>query len=420
MKVQTLKERALFFLGLAIPLDYRVSKESTGLISFSTAELVVLLLFSFWVFGSSSDIKQSMDPDKKNRILFALYLFWSLVVSLVALDVEMLQIWRDALEAFLVLMMVSAWVVSEKSAKMLLNGYLFSMVLNSFLGILQILFDGPRPIALEEHSADMKENFSGDLVTTNMSTGVFGHPNGFALFLSIAIAICIARLLWKRRGFSDIPLLMMLGLFFLNLYYTYGKGAVSWTIIGISLLLTYRYILKKFQFLSGVAILLVAISAIVFYALPHLMEEGGGGTLASRIILWGVAMDVISNSPAGFFFGNNHHAILDASTLYSSFEYTNAHNTFLNELVYFGLFGFLLFTIFMFRSLYLVSRATQNSTDKALVYGVWAAQVVLMGNAFFEPIHQTVGNLGLIMMLGGLASSRIFVSWGGSGKEVVQ
>jgi hypothetical protein len=117
---------------------------------------------------------------------------------------------------------------------------------------------------------------------------------------------------------------------------------------------------------------------------------------------------VLRNDFYGLLFGGNSDAVLSLSGVYSSFVYPNAHNAWLNQLVYFGIFGFLFFSVFMLRSLFAISGVLRGTGVNGPweLRGVWAGMVVVFGYAFFEPMHQGVANLGIFMLLCGISHSR--------------
>ncbi len=408
MKTRAAKETALFCLGLIIPLDYRLGNHVSGLISVSTAELVIVSIFSTWMLMVLKTNRALSSVNFKRVFVYFAYAIWTFLVSLFLLDKEMLQIWRDIFVALLMLLMIVSWVESERATRRLVSGFLAGMLVNGVLGVLQIAFGGPRPFGLDMHGGDYKEDYFGNAVSWDVATGIFPHPNGFALFLAVAIVLSVGRLVFGSQSRGNFWVLFLLATFSLNLYYTYGKGAIMWCLVGIASLFSSRFLLSRFHFLyAGLAVVGV-IASIIYYALPNLLDHGGGGTILTRVILWGVATDVSIATWSGFLIGGNHHAVLSASLLYSSFEYANAHNAYLNQLVYFGTIGFVLFLIFVVRALYISSLVLSAASGLYSGHAIWAALIVVTGSIFFEPFHQGVGNLSLIMMLCGISYSHWF------------
>lgn len=388
---------SLFALGMAVSLDFRFSKEFISFVSISTGEIVIWTILCLFLIKNKLLIekKDFFGSGYKNSVF--LYLVWAVIVLAVGLDREVLLIVRDLITCTVLFVLVVEMVECERSLIRVIYGYIVGVLINILIGFSQVLYDWPRPISFEESGADLKESLDGGVVITNIAMGLFPHSNVLAMHIVaaslLAVALCINNPDKKVKIF--LGAVAALGLF--ELFYCYSKGAFLWAGLGCFSLLIRNRIPDKFRLLYVLSVVFGSVFVIVGFVVPYLIEEGLGGTILTRITLANVVVDVLNENLVGAIFGNNNGAVLSWSSSYSTFEYGNAHNVYINQVVFFGVIGLVLFGNFLIRSLKpLAMHYSQELTS--LRDSIWTGVIAVLGTIYFEPFHQGVYGIGTLYL----------------------
>ena len=400
-----------WLLGFSVPMDLDVARGIPSFPRISIAEVLIFCIAIFWLFQNEFRFNRRA---LLSGAFFLLYAIWTLTAALLLKDVELLKIVRDVFSGVLVFITASSLVSTESKFHKVKSGFLAAVFLNSLLGLSQLLLDWPRFISPDEHGANLKENFLGETTSFNAVTGIFPHPNAFALFLVVAIILFLPTLRLPRLTFkggsiqllgfgSTIGIALLIG----NLYFTFGKGAILWLALGIASIFASPFFNSRTRPTISLLLLSIVLVSIVVFLLPHLADTGRGGTLSTRIDLWKASKDAVLSDDYSLLLGGSQDMVRAYGSLYTNFEYSNAHNTYFNQFVYFGLFGGLLYALNSIATLRALSKF--GSFDKLFLTrtSLWSAHIAILGILFFEPFHAGVSNLALLGLWSAFAFGRL-------------
>jgi hypothetical protein len=402
-----LKNRViLFWLGAIVPLEFRFTNQATGFVSISIGEILVYGLFFYWLLKTKEN--QSHGISSRALLPVILYCLWAIFSLAISPDIIGFQVVRDVITVSVFYSLLVSYITSYAGINRVLSGYCFGVILNLAICLPQIVFDWPRPISLDVSGANLKEALDGGANFSNVATGLFAHPNGLAPHICIAIFLFIGFATSSSTVKSRLIACLAIAVSLLVLYFTFAKGALLWLSLGLATFFLRKFIPQRMRFTYTISTVTFVIFTIAFVVIPYLVEEGLGGTVQTRITLWGVLGDILGDDYWGAIVGGNQKAMLNISGFYSSFEYPDAHNTYLNQVVYFGFIGFALFSWFLIKSLKNIIFINSSMYSKANV--LWVIMSFLLGYIFFEPMHQGLSVLGLIYMFCGLAAAGANIS----------
>lgn len=404
-------------LVLTSTVDYRFFDTSSGIPSVSLTELVsygLLLLYVLrFVFHCHGTDKPFVEYYRKNRAVIY-YFGWAALASIVGLIVRSstdgLQMFKNLLPSCIVYFFILKYVYNRDRITIVLSCYLFGIFLNLILCSSQVLLNGPRPMRIED-AVVTKMDFSGQTVS-RLATGFFNHPNGLAMLLLPAVilvsAVIVYRLFNATVSIYLMPIMLVLTL--LALKYTYSKGVYAWSIIGCVLLLIPRRF-DRWRFCIGVTTLLVGISSITFYSLNTVLSGGAKSlsTIVTRIYLWLAALEVIRSDNFVQTFGDGFKAMIVASSNIANWEYPNAHNGILNQILFYGIPAFCFYLWVFFVTIWRLSklqlRVRADRPLRGLISFLFASLIALFGEYFFEPANVGVTLQAHFFLLIALATS---------------
>lgn len=390
--------RLTLVIVFSITVDYRFFSGIPAVPSITIVELLsylaLMLLFGRLALQGEELSKEVIHFYKENRPV-VWYFAWAGFASLVTLtrSVDGLRYYKDLIPSLIVYFLVSTYVDDLRSLRSVTVAFLCGVVLNLFLGLSQSLTGVPRIVEMNQN-AMLKLNLSGQIVSGNLATGLFTHPNGYALFL-VPAAILIPTLVFRGRFLGTgkrLVLVLVWGLLAYNLWSTYGKVAYAFTLIGLGLVFVLGFS-KRWHLATGIAILVASVGGITAYSLwAYAQKSSLFGTMLTRYELWKGALLAIRHDPMVAMFGNGFENMTALSAVYSNMEYPNAHNTYLNQVVFFGLPALGLYVSVWQMSLRRVSDMLKKAGDWEKTAGIFllSVMIVLSGIYFFEPASQGV------------------------------
>ena len=205
---------------------------------------------------------------------------------------------------------------------------------NVGFGLLQIGASGPYLVPLSQN-IDAKLDLAGE-AAGNLPTGLFNHPNALAMFL---LPVVVFLLVAAATGFGAsrrrapwmaallLPVLVVLEA-------TYAKGVYAWLAIGVGFLVLPRR-LDRYRVWLAVGLVVGGITALTWYSLESFLEgDLVFGTIVSRIELWLGTLDILGSDTFVAAFGGGGSQLARQSL--STFEYSNAHNAWLDQALTYG------------------------------------------------------------------------------------
>ncbi|PWF40435.1 O-antigen ligase family protein [Massilia glaciei] len=410
----------LFFVALmvvAAGIDVRTRDIGIGGPASNPLEALLLVAFALLladavVFGHQP--ARMLESAWRSNRFAVLYFGWAGLAGffgIYQLSSLSFFVFRNLFPAFAAYVFLTFSVRRARDLRLLLTVFLIAAGPNLALGLSQYFFDGPFPVRMNAASA-IKMDIDGTLVRSAVA-GLFNHPNGLAIFLvpvlltAFGLAVSRAPTGIRLRLFAGAVLAATM----LLLYLSKAKGAWAWSLFGIMVLLAPR-VLLAFRH-AWVAHLLAVGAGIAALTTASLLIGGAFNTMLTRIELWHAATLAVGNDVFSLLFGSSQEGVWRLSTRMSSLQYTNAHNVFLNQAVYFGLPALVFYAGTFVWAVRSAQRAFAAAADPRVAQCARIALAVLLsmaGQYFFEPAAEASGYALEWLLFVGLAAATLRVS----------
>lgn len=410
----------LWLVGLMIlAAGVDVRTRDIGIGGPASNPLEVLMLVAFAVLVADAVI-YSRQPARiiesawhTNRFV-VLYFGWAFVAGFVGiyqLSPLSFFVFRNLLPAFVAYAFLTFSVRKSDDLHLILFMFLLAAGPNLVLGLSQYFFDGPFPVRMNAATA-VKMDIDGTLVRSAVA-GLYNHPNGLAIFL-VPVLLAAFGLVFSRATGNGLLTFFAFGVLLATgalLYLTKAKGAWAWSLFGMLVLVAPRRMLS-FRNAWVVHILLVC-AGIASLTLGSLIMGGAFNTMLTRIELWQSALLGIGSDLFSLVFGSSQETVWRLSLRMSSLQYTNAHNVFLNQAVYFGVPAFIFYIGTFVWGLRSAQLAFARSGDARVTQAARISMAVLMaiaGQYFFEPAAESSGFVLEWLLFVGLAGAALRMS----------
>ncbi|MBK6854871.1 MAG: O-antigen ligase family protein [Burkholderiales bacterium] len=324
-------------------------------------------------------------------VMFAMWAMFAAVVG-VAFYPQSLFVFRNLLPAFLFFAIAAHAVRSSRDAWLILVVFVVSAVPNVALAVSQLVFGKPYPIPLNLASS-VKMDVDGSFVKIAVS-GLFNHPNALAVYL-VPVFLASFGLVFSRiklAGWIRLGLLLMLAASAVLLYSTKAKGAWLWGAFGIFVLIWPRALVRSRY--SGWLMWLAVVALITATVTASLIQGGVLSTMMTRVLLWQSAFVAMMAEPFVAVFGSGQEVVWYASAQVADLQYANAHNVFLNQAVYFGIPGALLYIgcfVYALRAAHQAYRSSIDAEERRVAHICMAVICAVAGQYFFEPAAESSG-----------------------------
>jgi hypothetical protein len=381
----------LFLVLLSAFADIRFSIGGGRILTLSPFELTSYILFVLAVFYLFVSYDKVI-PDLKNKLPQKCLLFYCAWCSLVALffirdpkKIVFMDL-KKLLPSVFVFLVISIAFHKKAEIKLLLKAWLAVGFVNSFLAISQFLTNGPYPIKLSDNALD-KIDITGD-VTGKLVTGFFNHPNQFAQIIIPYFVVLTLICFNQRKSFKSSFLMPFIFSVFFGfiLFISKAKGAILWSLLGIALgasIVKWPRLRSIKFFVSTLFITILAINCFAIYFVDRL-EISALRTLFCRIEFIIVSYNIFIDHPVHALLGGGINFWEEYSSIFATWDFFNAHNVYLNQILMYGLVGFVLLSIYVL----VVIKGGFDHVSSAGAYSTSpyiGAVYALIGNYFFEP-----------------------------------
>jgi len=343
-----------FVLVTLFLLPVYLVKIKFGWLSFNVLELLIIILFLFWVF----------DKNTKYTILNTKYtipvalIFIGLVLSVIANG-----------NYYAGFGAIKGWFVVP-----IIFGIIFFDALkkdDSLLkkSLLVLFFSG---VAISIFGVVYKFL---DVVTFDGRLKIFwDSPNQLAMFLAIPFLIGLFFALQKQEVRAKRLYILSLTLVGLGLYFTYSYGAWLAMAVALIVIIWLKYSKKDHKkYLAIFAILLVAFLALAsFFKYKSIENLGARSSLASRVTIWKSAGLMVEKNPLfGIGPGNFQEKYLEYQKYFPPYLEWSApqpHNIFLAFWLESGLLGLAGFVILLFYFFCDNKKTIENNRDLGILF----------------------------------------------------
>jgi len=323
-----------------------------------------------------------------------LYFSWCWVMAWFGLtkSAEAFFAFRNVFPSFVVFALMATSVRNAEQVRTILWIVVAGAIVNLALGIAQKTFGGPYPNALHA-SVQIKMDLEGQFIR-NSPTGFFVHPNGLAVFLiPISLFLLYSTVfLYRNIGMRVVCGLLLLVTMAVQ-WVTYTKGAVLWAVVAMALAFLPKWSARS-RNLIGWTVLLGIIGGIVFLSTERVFVGWRAlNSMTTRVEIWTAALNAITANMHILIFGNGFREVYFETLRVSELAYLNAHNTVLNQVIFFGLPALSFYVLAFSRATSLAAKTAElhRSPDvRRLSWYCYCALVGLVGEHFFEPVLDSV------------------------------
>jgi len=194
-------------------------------------------------------------------------------------------------------------------------------------------------------------------------------------------------------------------------YFSFSKGALLWSTVGVCLAVLP---LGRRRAFTATCTLLAIIAGIVIFGLIH--ENGTTGldvsTTVVRVGLWETALWVIQHDHYVWLLGDGLGGVAEWSETFAGWFFFNSHNTWLDQIVIYGLPAFFAYILMWLKVAVRLSDSASGATaeNRSLLNALLGANVALAGTLFFEPRADGVFQTSQVLFLFALSLTAVRLS----------
>lgn len=333
------------------------------------------------------------------------YVAWATFSVIIALGVNLsgdtVGKLKNILPAFLFFHIMLRAIRSREQAETVLWFYIAALLVNAVFGILQYATEQFYPIPpLFENS--WKADFSGQFLD-NTANGLQTTPNNFAsMIMPGIIFLCVmARYLVRdltRLLLISIPLALLVA----GLYVSQSKGGLLWCAIGTAVALAP---IRRGRLALGLLVALGVTALVTLYGVTRADDSSiDVSTTVVRVMLWQTAFDIVTGNNFVSIFGDAGGEMRYWTSLVGSWYFPNAHNTWINQIILFGIPGFLLYAAVWWKALRRICDPADDIDPRSalMLRGIFGSLIGLAGMCVFEPREDGVSHVVQLSFLFGL------------------
>lgn len=393
-----MRQVAFLFLLLFIvssAVDLRFSAGGKGFFTLSNFELcgymlILSLAVSACVHSFSRDAVASLS-DSLHRWLL-LYFFWGIFAALLAkgeVGKFMIIDLKKLLPAIIGYFSIILMITSYKKANLLIAAWICAGMVNVALALSQFFLGGPHPVKPGQNALE-KLDIGGD-VASSLVTGFFSHPNLFSQIIIPYFVVFTTAWLLSDKLFSmkSVKFFILSIVFGFVLLLTNAKGAILWSVIAIVTgvaMSKWKKLRTLFFFTCSWLICVIGINSLALLLVLNIVEYDALRTLFSRILFILTSFNIFTDHPSNFLFGGGMRFWPEYASIWANWNYPNAHNVYLNQMLFYGAIGLGLLVSFVLAHVKRGLTALGNNIDPLLSPWPYLAAVFAFGGSyFFEP-----------------------------------
>lgn len=377
--------------------DYRLLQGIPGVPSFLLIEIFSLFLYFHWfneIRKENAALANYEDWAPTIRFL-TLYLILTLSLSIFNYlsngDTYVMVRAKELIAALSSFYCIVFFVKTEDQMLKFFNTSMISLTLLLLLAGVQWIYGWPH-FDVEGDTALAKLDYDGLILEGNQVLGYFNHPNGIALLILPFVPLTLSVSLFKewKPGYR----LIFFGLFLFCitiLYLSRAKGVIAWFLFSMFWVLIVVYIYRNFSALKLLISVAVYCGVVLFSTLYLADNElfAGAVTIYGRLEQWSAVYQLLIDHPGVLIIGGGTHYMIYYSSFFSGggYEYQNAHNFLINQILLYGFLGFVLLSLFIANiSKRIVFNFKVMPKISSIGFGSIIGAFSLLGASFFEPL----------------------------------
>lgn len=332
---------------------------------------------------------------RKNRYVYW-YVLWAGIAAVIGTlrTTDTLKTFKDLLPGIVLYTLIGMTVDTLPKLRTLIYAVLTGIVVQVVLAIPQALFGGPYLMPTSP-GLEAKLDVGGNELGAT-AVGLFGHPNGLGFFL-MPFTLFFLAWLWQTRAKPNRWLLLLLVIDLWLLRILQVKGTYAFLAVGL-LVMAWPARWERKRWIGALAMIPAAVGAIMWFSINQFVSgQEAFGTLVSRLELWNRALDVTLQDRFTQLFGSGYALFQNAPIVV--FDYPNAHNAWLNQILSYGLPALACYLAAFVVAIRVLATAIGTAHERArvILLAGMASLVAILGESFFEPVD--IGDLPTLVFL---------------------
>ena len=307
---------------------------------------------------------------------------------------------KNLLPGFLLFLVTLRFVRSQKQINTILTVAFVGLIANAILAILQYKtgdYYFITPLKENEYKADPFGQ-----VLKNTGNGLFTTANALGTMLIPAFIFSVSfvfRALFARSSQKAIMWLLSANCIGFGLAFSYNKGAVIWSLIGLAVSISsFR---RKFWMIVGSVT--IGIAAFAFFGSFGLADPGSIAldTLLVRIRIWRATFQVLEDWPSVIWYGDGLRYMSYMNATIADWSFPSSHNTWLDQILMFGMPGVSLYLLLWISIINKITYCIVVSDGVTLTVCNCLAGCLtaIAGESFFEPRADNVTPVVQVFLL---------------------
>lgn len=334
-----------------------------------------------------------------------IYLAWCIVAVTVASGImggsDTVGKIKNILPGILLCMLMARTLYSTRQIVIVVSIFLLGTLVNAALGIVQFItgsFYFVPQVANNMWKMDLQGN-----ILSNTTNGLTNTPNNLAALIVPGLVLAVTLLVapeGRRRPGLALLLIPLIAVLSAGLYLTFSKGGLIWAVLGAAVALTPA---PRWRLALGILAFVVGVIAILAFASLKTASDGAVAvdTVTARVLLWQATEGAIADSVYAWSFGSSTPMVQYANSTRAQWGLPVSHNTWIDQIVFFGLPGLVLYMVVWLNALrrMCAAQAATQTLNATLLRGLLGGLVAMAGILFFEPRADGVFQTGQIFVL---------------------
>lgn len=321
---------------------------------------------------------------------FAAYIGVVTLVALLAMGLEGTNATagkvKNILPAFLLACLIVFTVRTDRRLQLLVWCMVGAAAVNAVAGLSQLVTGGPYVVAPSENNI-WKEGLSGGLLERT-ANGLFETPNSLGVALIPGLVLG-SRLVLSKGGLSVLLPRLVGGLVCLlvaaGLVASANRGALIWAAVGILVAFApgrrKGWLCVSAFVTTNLVLVLAGLRSIETHSTSL-------DTLVVRLRLWYATAMTFLQHPSILLFGDGEEAVRYNAATLAGWPLPSAHNTWLDQIVFFGLAGLVGYLVVWAAAIAQALRARElamTGRHAAMIDGLIGSLVAMAGIFVLEP-----------------------------------
>jgi O-antigen ligase len=377
-------EKLLFFLfvfslsiELGVSFFYEPYSGGGHELRLSLSDIFFVMLLASWRRATINRNKADK-LDKKLSLTIAIFIILSILSLFAAINIPLglFEIIR-LIKVMFIFFFFAYYIDSQNKLNTAISISLIALLAHLFIGAFQWIYDKDLGLGiLGERSMQLNEWSSVPLVRIG---GLIGHPNAFALYLTITLPLCLYMFVHEKRPHHRIFYITLLISGTLMIIATQSRGAWAACFLGfamvsvIFLIRAKRYKINRLVIMSCILIITGILASLSYKVINKRIMLDDKKSAASRIPMMIDSLNMIKHNPLIGVGINNYTLAIpsyDVTGIHHIWRDTVVHNLFLLVAAESGIFSSICFIVIWMAVMMIVAKIIGRPRKEQFVLGL--------------------------------------------------